>query len=202
MGLSFHYSGSIAKPQLLPYLIEEVEEIVKVFKWKYTIFERQFPEGNYGKSDYNDEIYGICFTPPECETIFISFLSNGRMSNPHSLKLWGQSSTKQGQKFLYMLSVKTQFAGVAIHKIVIQLFSHLNKKYFVDFTMIDEGQYWETNDEELLKSTFRKYTDLLDDVTFAFENFPAQQNENLEGYLEKIFNMVKRNFDLHSTETD
>jgi hypothetical protein len=202
MGISFHYSGSIAKPELLPELIDEVEEVVKVFKWKYTVLERQFPEDCYGKPEYNDEIYGICFTPPCCETVFISFLSNGCMSNPLSLNLWGKSAIPQEQKYLYMLSVKTQFAGVTIHQILIQLFRHLNKKYFTNFTLMDEGQYWETNDEEHLKSTFKKYTDILDNVTFAFENFPAQQNEDIESYLERIFNMVKKNFDHLSTETD
>ena len=59
MGLSFHYSGRIAQLQQLNNLITEVEDIVKVFNWKYHIYERQFPENKFGEIDYNDKIYGI-----------------------------------------------------------------------------------------------------------------------------------------------
>jgi hypothetical protein len=195
MGLSFHYSGNIVKPELLPELIDEVKEIVKVFNWKYTIFDQQFPEGSFLKTEYNDKIYGICFTPPECETVFISFLSNGRMSSPSHLEFYGKTQTQPEREYLYMLSVKTQFAGVTVHRILIQLFRHLNKKYFTGFTMMDEGYYWETNNEELLKTTFKKYTALLDNFAFAAENFPAQNGENLENYLDRLFLMVKKKFD-------
>lgn len=43
MGLSFHYSGSIAKPELLPELIEEVLDIAKIYGWKYSIYKTSFP---------------------------------------------------------------------------------------------------------------------------------------------------------------
>jgi len=68
MGLSIHYSGKIANPALLPALIEEIEDIAKVYKWEYTVNERQFPENTFGKLDYNQNIYGISFSPPECKT--------------------------------------------------------------------------------------------------------------------------------------
>jgi hypothetical protein len=195
MGLSFHYSGNIVKPELLPELIDEVKEIVKVFGWKYTTFDQEFPEVSFLKTEYSDKIFGICFTPPECETVFISFLSNGRMSSPTHLEFYGKTPTQPERKYLYMLSVKTQFAGVAIHQILIQLFRHLNKKYFSGFKMMDEGYYWETNDEELSKTTFHKYNALLGNFVFAAENFPAQKGETLENYLVRLFQMVKKKFD-------
>lgn len=192
MGLSFHYNGRIAKPEYLSELIAEVKDVAKVFGWDYVVHEQQFPKGLYGLVDYNSSIYGISFTPPNCETVSISFLSNGRMSDVPHLLFYGKTETQSEREYLYMLSVKTQFAGMAIHQIIIQLFRHLNKKYFEDFSLIDEGYYWETNDEELLKSTFKKYTDLLDDFSFALDNFPVQSNESIENYLERLFGWIKK----------
>jgi len=190
MGLSFHYSGRIADPESLPSLIEEVEEIAKVFQWKYFVFDRQLPENTIGKPDYNQQIYGICITPPNCETIDICFLSNGRMSSPAHLKFFGKSEIQAESKYLYMLSVKTQYAGIETHKFVIQLFRYLDKKYFTDFTMSDEGQYWETNDVALLETTFKRYTDLIDGFALAIETIPIQADENIESYFERLMKLL------------
>jgi hypothetical protein len=195
MGLSFHYSGSIAKPGYLPELITEVLDIAKVFGWKYVVHEQQFPAEMFGLPNYNNLIYGISFTPPNCETVSISFLSNGRISDESHLLFFGKTPTQPEQAYLYMLSVKTQFAGVSVHQILIQLFRHLNKKYFVNFSLIDEGKYWETNDEELLKTIFKKYTDLLDNFSFAIENFPALTDETIEIYFERLFTWIKKKGD-------
>lgn len=186
MGLSFHYSGSIAKAELLPELIEEVQDIAKVYNWKYFIFERQFPENILDGNGYNQNIYGICFTPPECETISICFLSNGRMSDHVHLKFYGKTPEQQEHEYLYMLSVKIQFAGVELHQFIIQLFRHLNKKYFTNFKFNDEGQYWETNDIELLRKSFKRNSDLIDGFKTTIQNFPIQPSETIETYLERL----------------
>jgi len=117
------------------------------------------------------------------------------MSSPSHLEFYGKTPTQSEWEYLYMLSVKTQFAGVAIHQILIQLFRHLHNKYFSSFKMMDEGYYWETNDEELLETTFKKYTTLLDNFAFAAEYFPAQKGETLENYLLRLFQMVNEKFD-------
>jgi len=190
MGLSFHYSGSIANPDLLPELIDEIQDIAKMYGWKYFVFDRQFPEDTIGKQDYNQNIYGICFTPPECETIDICFLSNGRMSSISHLKFFGKSENQAEQAYLYMLSVKTQYAGIKLHQFVIQLFRYLNKKYFADFKMTDEGSYWETNDLALLQTTFKRYTDLIEGFASALEYIPVQNGETIESYFERLLKLL------------
>jgi hypothetical protein len=186
MGLSFHYNGRIARPELLSELIEEVKEIAEVYKWNYYIFEQQFPEKSTESSEYNQNIYGINFTPPGCETVSVCFLSNGRMSDAPHLKIFGKTGTQSEEKYLYILSVKTQYAGVETHKFVIQLFRYLNKKYFTCFELTDEGDYWETKDEDLLKSNFKRNTDLIEGFTSAIENFRQEPSENIESYLERL----------------
>ena len=195
MGLSFHYSGRIDNPDLLSGLIDEIEDIAKVYRWKYNIYERHFPENTIGKPDYNQNIYGISFTPTNCETISVSFLSNGRMSDHPHLIFFGKTNDQVESEYLYMLSVKTQYTSAELHMLIIQLFRYLNSKYFADFKLSDEGQYWETNDETILETTFRKYTDLINGFAMAIESDPVLSGENIESYLERLMKLLqdKRN---------
>ena len=190
MGLSFHYSGRISKPELLPELIAEIQDIASVYKWKYFVFERAFPKNSFSNKGYNKNIYGINFPPTHCETISLCFLSNGRMSDFLNLKLYGKSDIQNEHEYLYMLSTKTQYAGIETHQFIIQLFRHLDKKYFSDFKMIDEGQYWETNDYEILKSNFKKYTNLINSFTSALECIPIKPDESIESYLIRLLKQL------------
>ena len=149
MGLSIHYSGKFNKNAVLADLITEVKEIAEVLKWDYQIYQEEFPPDISNNHTYDGKIYGISFAPPECETIFICFLSNYRMSSHLLLKFYGDSEHQPESDFLYMLSTKTQFAGPTIHKAIIELFRYLNKRsYFEEFKLIDEGKYF---------SSWRKY---------------------------------------------
>ncbi len=192
MGLSFHYSGKIAKPELLAELIVDVKEIAEVHQWEYTMYERQFPQGSFGKPEYNQSIYGISLMPPGCEIVPICFLSNGRMSDTIHLKLYGNSNDPSEKDYLYMLAVKTQFASVQIHQFLIHLFRYLSEKYFVDFVLIDEGDYWETNDVELLKENFRKNADMISGLSLAIECIPQEKNETMEDYFTRLLGNIQK----------
>lgn len=183
MGLSIHYNGRIANPDSLPQLIDEVTDICKTYKWKYLVFERQFPENTIGKEIHNQKLYGICFTPPECEMVDVCFLSNGRMSSPMLLHNWGNSNDLKEKEYLYLISVKTQFAGIDIHRNIIHLFKYINEKYLIDFTMTDESEYWDTSDEAILKENFDRYTDLIDGFELALECQDKEEGEDVESYL-------------------
>jgi hypothetical protein len=190
MGLSFHYNGHFNAKASLPEMIEEVKDTAEMFQWKYNIYEEEFPENSLGKTQYNQKIYGISFTPMECETIWLCFLSNGKMSSPVHLRFYGNSEDKEEQEYLYSLSVKTQYAGIETHKLIIHLLRHLSVKYLCDFTVSDEGQYWETGNEELLQEIFDRYTYLIDRFAFSVENSPVKQGETYEAYFERILRQI------------
>jgi hypothetical protein len=190
MGLSIHYSGSIANPESLPELISEIEDIAKVYDWPYKIFESKFPENQFGRETFLDGIYGICFTPPGCESVFISFLSNGKISSPPLLELYGDENNPE-KKYLYIVSVKTQFAGADIHMLIVHLFRYVSQKYFARFNISDEGNYWETSDENILKENFKRYSDLLHNFSAAMKNHPFRANENIESYFARLLQIIK-----------
>jgi hypothetical protein len=197
MGLSFYYSGSFRENASLSKMVNEVKDIAEVCKWKYNIYQEEFPNDYNFENSYNQNIYGISFTPPECETVSLCFLSNRKMSSPAHLKFYGETSDKPEQEYLYMLSVKTQFAGVEIHKFIIELFRYLKKQeYFENLEIIDDGKYWETGDENLLQDIFKQNVDLLDSFSFAIESIPIKNGESYEKYFESLMNMIRnRNHD-------
>lgn len=191
MGLSFYYNGRIAKPELLPELIDELGEIAAINNWKYNVYQREFPHNTLGITDYTQNIYGISFTLPGCETIFICFLSNGRMSSPLHLKFYGKTNEQPEREYLYMLSVKTQYANVEAHQFIIQLFRYLNTKYLADFKLLDDGSYWETNDIELLRANFKRNADLINSFSNAIEIIPKHLGESIEDYFKRLIKLIQ-----------
>ncbi len=194
MGLTIHYSGSFNPNASLKEMIEEVKDIAAIYKWEYFIFNDEFPANSLGKAGYNNDIYGICFTPPECETVDLCFLSNGRMSSAVNLKFYGNTTNKEEAAYLYMLHTKTQYAGIEIHKLVIHLLKYLDKKYLAGFTVIDEGDYWETGNEKLLEETFERYTNLIDGFASSLENYPIEPGESFEAYFERLMKLIQEKY--------
>jgi hypothetical protein len=193
MGLSFHYSGEIAQAEMLQELIEEVKEIVSVYNWKYNIFETTFPNNCLtAENETTDEIYGICFTPPECETMYFSFLSNGKMSSSAHRLFFGKTATQEEQPYLYMLSAKTQFSTPIIHATIIHIIRHISTKYLTNFNLSDEGEYWETNNEAILKQNFEKYTTLIDNFVLGIETLPLNNNESYEQYFQRLMEIITK----------
>ncbi len=191
MGLTIHYSGRFNETASLPKLIEEVKDIAEIYKWKYSILEERFLEDALGKEDFNPEkLYGIIVSPPNCEPVCISFLSNGRMSAPFLLRFWGKPKNGIEAAYLYMLFTKTQFAGAVIHKLIIHILQHISKKYLLDFKLMDEGSYWETGDEQLLENTFKRYTSLIEGFATSLETFPLNEGESFIEYFERMMEVV------------
>lgn len=88
--------------------------------------------------------------------------------------------------------VKTQFAGWQIHLFVVQPLRYLSKKYFSEFNVSDEGRYWETNDEKILKQNFSRYDKLLNNASNTFETFPVEDGETIEKYIERMMEFVNK----------
>ncbi len=192
MGLSIHYKGRLRDAVLLPELIREVQDIAEIYGWKYYIFNNVIPENQFSSETSFDEVYGINFTPTGSETISITFLSNGIMICPVRIKMFGLSDNGEERSWIYTNSVKTQYAGVATHQLIIHLFRYLNDKYFSDFNMSDESDYWETNDEEKMHQQFNAYNRLMDNFILAFETFPMSGDENMDTYFERLIQYIHK----------
>ena len=185
MGLSIHYSGTIKDMALIDELIAEVTDICQGLNWSYQIIQ----EPNA------DKINGICFSPEECEPIFLTFLPDGRMCSPVNLMcrdIYEKNGLDAEQ--IYTTSTKTQFAGADAHMAIIRLLRYLKQKYFSVFELNDEGDYWETMDEKVLLSQFAKYDFLLNAVADALSEMKAVPGETPLSLADRIEKMLKDKF--------
>lgn len=166
MGLSIHYSGKLKDIALLPQMVEEVKDVCNVLGWRFRSSED-----------------GFGFTPPESETFCFDFRPDGTLVNKMYLRYNIEPSNT--------VSVKTQFAGIEVHIAAVKLLKHLANKYFAVFNVSDEGGYWETDDEAVLRKQFGAYNMLLNEVQAAMQDFKEEEGdtpERLADRLEKFLN--------------
>ena len=83
-------------------------------------------------------------------------------------------------------STKTQFAGIEAHKAIIKLLKHLDKKYLKDFTLVDEGSYWETGDDKILQKQFDNYNAAMDIFCDALKDMTAIPGESAESLADRL----------------
>lgn len=193
MGLSIHYQGYFKNAKDLPLMIEEVLTVAKANHWKYFIFENEFPNSTFTQKPDKEKLYGICVSPPECEMVSFSFLSNGKMCGVEKLQINKHVENIEEDENLYYLHTKTQYAGIEIHKKIILLFDYLSTTYFEQFKLYDEGQFWETRDEQLLTTIFNRYTNLTESFQSSLENTPITPGESPEDYVLRMAEFVQKN---------
>lgn len=190
MGLSFHYKGRLKNASDLPALITEVSEIAKVHQWESFVFESEFPNNSFSEEIDFENLFGIMVSAEKCEPLCFSFLQNGRMCGLINFNVI-QINSILDEDLAYQLATKTQYAGDTIHKQLILLMDYISKKYLADFECVDEGQYWETRDDEVLKATFERYSGVIDSLTSTLEHIPTLEGESIEDYILRMAEIVK-----------
>jgi hypothetical protein len=182
MGLSIHYSGYILNKEMLDPLIEEVTDICKSLNWESHIFDEK-------------ELKGVCFAPKRSEPVFLTFNENGRIFSPTNILLKDiYDDIRVPKESIYTTSTKTQYAGADAHIAIIKLLKHISKKYLKEFTLTDEGYYWETDDEKILQEQFEKYNSALDSVGEALNNLPSAVGETPESLAERLEKLLREKF--------
>lgn len=190
MGLSIHYKGRLKNVTELQSLIDEVKDVAITNQWDYFIFENEFKNNSFSNAIDLENLYGIMITAPKSEPLSFSFLPNGRMCGVLNFNVI-QMRKSIDESLAYQLATKTQYAGIEIHKQIIHLLDYIAKKYLIDFECIDEGQYWETRDENLLKTTFEKYTHFIESFSSSIEMITKNQEEKTEDYILRIAETTK-----------
>ena len=179
MGLSIHYSGYILQADLIKPLTDEVVDICTDLEWGFHVIE-------------NEEISGVVFSPQECEPISLTFNQDGRLLSPQNITVKDiYDGERLDKELIFTTSTKTQYAGMDAHIAVIKLLRHLSKKYMKNFTLKDEGLYWETNDEKVLADQFDAYNSALDIISEELQNMPDVPGESFESLADRIERLLK-----------
>jgi len=120
--------------------------------------------------------YGLLLLPPECEPVHLFFNYERQLGfyyDPQEsiIESWiGDPMTGEGEwvrdeidpelKPHWSAFTKTQYAGSTVHKNIVILFKQLSGKYFSEFEVIDEADYWENGDDDYLRKRFGEGIDL------------------------------------------
>ncbi len=174
MGLSISYSGNIATLEMIDPLIEEVTAICKELDWSMQTFD-------------DDRIKGVSFAPIDCDPVFLTFDADGRLLSPINIlveEIYDDSHLDR--ELMFTASTKTQFAGVDAHISIIKLLKYISKKYLKDFKLTDEGDYWESGDEDLLAKQFDRYNKALDILSDTLKDFPVKENESPQSLSKRL----------------
>jgi hypothetical protein len=171
MGVTIHHKAVFNSKASLAQMIEEVKDIADTNGWPYHIWETKFPKKPIAKN--NHKRYGIFVSPPRCESVDFSFSADGTMPD------WQYT--------------KTQFAGSAMHIVVVNLLRYISKKYYSHIEVDDEGDYWQTNDEALLQKQIDTVGQMIKLMHHALEETPKQKGEKIVDYITRVAKTAKRN---------
>ncbi len=186
MGLSIHYSGKLKENIKLDDFIRDVKDFARKYQWRQHVFNTDFPAKTDSKDDYNEQIYGITLQPEGCECVDLSFLSNRMLVNWATMPYFSKFGDSPDEDALYSISVKTQFAGVDTHVLIIDMLRYLSKAYFDKFTLSDEGYYWETGSRKTLEERFATYNRLLDNMELGLCSSKQKPNEGLDDFIRRV----------------
>lgn len=193
MGLTIHFKGQLRNINQLAQFVDEVEDIAKSLNWERHRIDRfilldensLLPEQRFEGGIW---IRGIHITPPQCETLCLTFAPSGNMMSVLGATL---ADVYPEFDFAYWMHTKTQFAGTELHIALVSLLRYLEKKYFQSFEVMDEGEYWDSNDVDLLTKRFEEYTQLIAAVRGALEKETIAINLKDSDLMNRIISIIE-----------
>jgi hypothetical protein len=159
MGITISYKGKLKSPSLIQPLTDEIADIASIMKWKFDVIDEDFEIPFSARLEHDTDgahikghlpLKGISFQPHEqCETVGFYFDKKGVLRNMAIMAFEGP----QG-KHTDWQTVKTQFASPEVHITIVKLLKHLQNKYFGKLEIHDDGSYYESGNEGLLRERF------------------------------------------------
>jgi len=187
MGITIHYKGRISNINLIDEFCDELIDIAETMNWKAS--ERIYDE--------DDKIKGLSVTPHEKSeslSFFFNIEDGGLRNIMNVITKVPYNPEKPEWDF-----IKTQFAPPEVHVTVVKLLQYIKKKYMPDLEVVDESDYWETGDEDLLRKKLKFLGDKIDafgealssiskeDLKEITESDEESMPEKFEKIIRKIF---------------
>lgn len=181
MGLTIHYQGSIDRIENIPKLVDELEDIAESMDWMSQRI-------NDGESDPN--FRGIIVNPKgKCEPLCFLFDRAGKLRGLMDLV----SDHVEPTKYSYFNSTKTQFVAVDTHVWIIGLLRYLKKHYLSNLSVRDEGDYWETENLEVLKEKKDFLQSKINQLSEGFKTAePLPEGLSVDELIARIEEIVKK----------
>jgi hypothetical protein len=162
MGVAIHYRGQLRDSSLIGRLVEELRILAQQKGWEYTILDD--PPEKQVSDDGPPDLRGIVLlTHPDTEGLMLLFDPDGTLRNP-TLLVAGEAPEITRQ-----CAIKTQYGPAENHIEIVDLLRHLECTYFRSLEILDEGQYWETGDRQVLAANLEYLQQILDGAAKALE---------------------------------
>lgn len=221
MGVSIHYSGRFKKDQSLIQFNTELADIAESMGWESQQLEDDdFPEE--GSPIEHGKLYGILINIKQCETVAFTFLSDRKLAPPMHFELlelgkkaeYTVISIDKGitvEKTIHddfdfekkpIISVKTQFASFEVHIQIIKLIRYLSEKYFDDFELIDETEYWEKGNEDDSRKKFEGLLHLINAFRSNLTQLTIRKDETIENAIIRAIRNTRRKLIQKKKDTD
>ncbi len=192
MGITIHYNGKLNSTNLIEPFISEIEDIAKDMNWKYNILENDLHEPNTSRLDGGEitghiPLKGISLSiHKDAESLSFYFDKDGNIRNLVSMAFLSKDELSESSDF-----VKTQFAPIQIHITIIKILNYIKSKYINNLEVIDDGDYWIAQDEELLKKKFDFLNDKINEVGNLLSNIKFTQDDSVTSMIERIENILR-----------
>jgi len=197
MGITIHFQGRLEETSIINSLVEELKDISKTLNWDWQVLDEDWSKpstAKLSKVKKGEEIIGHLSLKgismnihPECEALSLYFDSEGTLTEPMSIILYNEG--KLERENIYS-TVKTQFAPPEVHITIIKLLKYLKMRYIPNLKVIDEGEYWESEDKEKLVKKINFLNEKMDHLEevlseIEIENVAACSPEQLADILEE-----------------
>jgi len=216
MGVTIHYRGKLKSPDMIEPLISEVSALADESKWRCLLVEAE-PHEIF--ESISVVLRGIKIqVHPNCEFLNLVFDEQGRLIFDAGLKMvasHGFMVEKEDELGTYVTTempspdelakltwenlanilcintafTKTQFAGAETHMLLCKLLHYLEKKYFAELEVIDEGDYYYKGDASALaeKLAFLNFIIATAAKELSHPNFkPLSEQASLNDYLQDL----------------
>ena len=145
-GVTIHYEGTAVSPDAVAKILAAVSSFAKKKNWK--IEEASAVKGRLQRvidekdKDYEGKITGVVVRVADnCEPLHFQF----------------------GEDLFMQDYVKTQFAGAEVHIQIVELLESL-RPFFAKIEVVDEGDYWDLHDKEVLQGHIAKINSMIEDL--------------------------------------
>ncbi len=180
MGVTIHFQGTLKDSNLFDPLIEELVDISDTMKWEWEVLEEGWPKRSTAKLKDKMPAFALrginINLHPDSEELSLFFDTTGRISTAMNLILVREGKIKGEDCGSF---VKTQFAPPDVHISIIKLLKYLKKRYIPDLKVVDEGEYWETEDREHLIRKMNFLDGKMDILEGALSNIEIENTEEL-----------------------
>jgi hypothetical protein len=179
MGVTIHYKGKLNSADDIGSFCEEIEDIAKSMGWKHSAFDFDLKD--------KEPLKGVIIQPhPKSESLQLMTDQQGNLRNAFAMEFAGEDS-----ELTYLNFIKTQFAPVENHIAVIKLLKYIQQKYISNLDVYDEGEYWQTGDEKILKRKIDFLNSVMDQLEDVLNTIEIEEGASAESLADKIEEVLK-----------